>query len=228
SGAGAMPGAWPGLASVQDPRRAGSGHVCGGTLIAPAWVPTAARCFLRAGGARLGMGNVSTWRVVLGASDLSDPGPEAQVRQVRRLREHRELDVALLELERPLECSDYVQLGCVAEPGLRPERLKPCYIGGWGSIAGTAQVPREVLQEAQVRLLDPELCNGGGEAVTSPQVCAEHSRGGSRSCQGDSGGPLVCRDPESDQFRIAGVTSGGRGCVFTPAWHFSEWMLLQL
>ncbi|NXE03179.1 ACRO protein, partial [Chaetorhynchus papuensis] len=125
SGAGAVPGAWPGLASIQDPRRAGSGHVCGGTLIAPGWVLTAARCFLRAG-------NVSTWRVVLGASDLSDPGPEAQVRQVRRLREHRGLDVALLELERPVECSDYVQLGCVAEARLRPDELSACYIGGWG------------------------------------------------------------------------------------------------
>ncbi|NWZ88331.1 ACRO protein, partial [Poecile atricapillus] len=221
NGAGAVPGAWPGLASIQDPRRAGSGHVCGGTLISPAWVLTAARCFLHTR-------NVSTWRVVLGASDLSDPGPEAQVRQVRWLRKHRELDVALLELERPVECSDFVQLGCVAEAGARPGGLAPCYIGGWGSMAGTAQAGREVLQEAQVRLLQPELCNSGGETVASQQVCAEHSRGGSRTCQGDSGGPLVCRDPRSDQFWIAGVTSWGRGCVFTPAWRFSEWILRQL
>ncbi|NXB11855.1 ACRO protein, partial [Cnemophilus loriae] len=219
SGAGAVPGAWPGLASIQDPRRAGSGHVCGGTLVTPAWVLTAARCFLRAR-------NVSTWRVVLGASDLSDPGPEAQVRQVRRLREHRELDVALLELERPVECSDFVQLGCVAEG--RPGGLGPCYIAGWGSIAGTAQAPREVLQEAPVRLLEPEFCDSGGEAVASPQVCAEHSRGGTQTCQGDSGGPLVCREPGSEQFWIVGVTSWGRGCVFTPTWHFSDWVLLQL
>ncbi|NXB61433.1 ACRO protein, partial [Struthidea cinerea] len=190
SGAGAVPGAWPGLASIQDPRRAGSGHVCGGTLITPGWLLTAARCFLRAG-------NVSTWRVVLGASDLSDPGPEAQ-------------------------------LGCVAEARLRPDELTACYVGGWGSIAGAAQAPREVLHEAQVRLLDPEFCDSGGEAVAFPRVCAEHSRGGSRTCQGDSGGPLVCRDPDSDQFWVAGVTSWGRGCVFTPTWHFSHWILQQL
>ncbi|NXM86937.1 ACRO protein, partial [Oenanthe oenanthe] len=123
-GSGAVPGVWPGLASIQDPRRAGSGHVCAGTLIDPAWVLTAARCFLRAR-------NVSAWRVVLGAWDLSDPGPEVQVRQVRRLRRHRALDVALLQLRRPAECSDFVQLGCVsgAAPGAR---LEPCYIGGWG------------------------------------------------------------------------------------------------
>ncbi|NWW70602.1 ACRO protein, partial [Climacteris rufus] len=151
-----------------------------------------------------------------------------QVRQVRRLRQHRGLDVALLELERPLECSDYVQLGCVAGLGPWPDELSPCYIAGWGPIVGTAQGPRAVLQEAQVRLLDPELCTSHGEDVTAPEVCAEHSQGHSLPCQGDSGGPLVCRDPNSDRFWIVGVTSWGRGCVFTPTRHFSDWILLQL
>ncbi|NXY13500.1 ACRO protein, partial [Atrichornis clamosus] len=221
SGAGAAPGAWPGLASIQDPERAGSGHVCGGALITPSWVLTAARCFLRAR-------NVSTWSVVLGAIDLSDPGPEAQVRRVRRLREHREYDVALLELERPVECSDYVQLGCVAGQGQWPEELSPCYIAGWRLVVDTDQTSRELLQEAKVRLLDPNLCNGGDEAVIAPQVCAGHLRDGSDTCQGDSGGPLVCRDPDSDRFGIVAVTSWARGCVFTPTRHFSDWILIQL
>ncbi|XP_056366515.1 acrosin-like isoform X2 [Oenanthe melanoleuca] len=169
--------------------------------------------------------NVSAWRVVLGAWDLSDPGPEVQVRQVRRLRRHRALDVALLQLRRPAECSDFVQLGCVsgAAPGAR---LEPCYIGGWGA-AGVPPNAREVLREAQVRLLQPELCNGT-EAAASPQVCAEHSGGGAGACQGDAGGPLVCRDGGSERFWLVGVTSGGRGCVFTPAWHFREWVLQTL
>ncbi|NWV03382.1 ACRO protein, partial [Ptilonorhynchus violaceus] len=218
---GAVPGAWPGLASIQDPQRAGTGHVCVGALVTPAWVLTAARCFLSAR-------NVTAWRVVLGAIDLSDPGPEVQVRRVRRLREHRELDVALLELERPVECSDFVQLGCVAGPGLRPHALRPCYIAGWGPVVDTAQVPREVLQETQVRLLDPKSCGSGDEAVTAPEVCAKQSRGGSDPCQRESGGPLVCRDPGSDRFWIVGVTSWGRGCVFTPTRRFSDWIALQL
>ncbi|XP_041339638.1 acrosin-like [Pyrgilauda ruficollis] len=215
---GAVRGAWPGLASVQDPLRAGSGHVCGGSLIAPGWLLTAARCLPRAR-------NVSSWRVVLGAADLSDPGPEAQVRRVLRARRHPGLDVALLQLQPPAECSDFVQLGCVSEAG-PPRGPQRCYIAGWARLEDTAP-PREVLREAQVRLLRPELCDGSG-AAPSPQVCAKHSRGGSGTCQGDPGGPLVCRSRGSGPFWLIGVSSGGRGCVFTPAWLFSRWILQQL
>ncbi|NWY95772.1 ACRO protein, partial [Loxia curvirostra] len=218
-GSGAVPGAWPGLASIQDPLRAGSGHVCGGSLIAPGWLLTAARCLPRAR-------NVSAWRVVLGAADLSDPGPEAQVRRVRRARRHPGLDVALLQLQPPAECSDFVQLGCVSRAGPEPEGIGPCYTAGWAALAGTAP-PREVLWEVQVRLLEPELCDGAGNAP-SPQVCAEHSRGDSDACQGDPGSPLVCRFRGSGRFWLLGVTAGSRGCVFTPAWLFSRWILRQL
>lgn len=43
----------------------------------------------------------------------------------------RDGDMALVELDQPVECSDYIQLGCVPDASLRVSELKSCYIAGW-------------------------------------------------------------------------------------------------
>ncbi|NXW72826.1 ACRO protein, partial [Hirundo rustica] len=132
---------WPGVISVQATLQNGTWHMCSGALIHPQWVLTVAQCFR-------GEGDISRWEVVIGATDLSQPGPEAELRHIQRLLVHRHYDpatarnnIALLELEQPVECSDYIQLGCVPDGSLAVPELKTCYTAGWRGSAGSGQCP---------------------------------------------------------------------------------------
>ncbi|KAM6303019.1 acrosin-like [Podargus strigoides] len=237
-GTAAQPGAWLWIVSIQDPWRPGTGHLCGGSLIHPQWVLTAAHCFVEAK-------YVTMWRVVIGATHLAWLGPEAQVRTIRRLVTHEHYvpgseknDITLLELDQPVQCSPYVQLACVPDASLGVSQLTACYVSGWGSTTARDGGPTDVLQEAKVQLIDVQLCNSSqwyGGAIQPHNLCAGYPQGGIDTCQGDSGGPLVCRDRSADYFWLVGVTSWGKGCarpnqpgVYTSTQHFYNWILGQM
>ncbi|NWY21786.1 ACRO protein, partial [Aphelocoma coerulescens] len=142
-----QPGAWPGIVSIQATWENGTWHMCSGVLLSSQWVLTVAHCFARSGPGNAGLLQplallpvtpLSTWEVVIGTTDLTQLGPESKVRHIQRLLVHQHYvaatarnDIALLELDQLVECSDYIQLGCVPNASLRVSELKSCYIAGW-------------------------------------------------------------------------------------------------
>ncbi|XP_041267819.1 acrosin-like [Onychostruthus taczanowskii] len=237
-GKSAESGAWPWLVSIQDPSVSGTGHLCGGSLISTQWGLTAAHCFAESR-------NISAMRLVIGATQLTEPGPEAQVRLIKRLLIHKEYgpadqsnDIALLELNEPVQCSPYIQLVCVPNATLNVAQLETCYVAGWGATTARSQQSSDVLQEAKVHLINVQVCNSSewyqGDVHTH-NLCAGYPEGGIDTCQGDSGGPLMCQDNSADFFWLVGVTSWGRGCarakrpgIYTSVQHFYDWILVQM
>ncbi|XP_037238589.1 acrosin-like [Falco rusticolus] len=237
-GTDAQPGAWPWIVSIEALLEGGTAHICGGSLISPQWVLTAAHCFFEDR-------NITMWQVVVGATQLTQLGPEAQVRNIKQLLVHQHFnnitwrnDIALLELEQPVQCNSYVQLACVPDASLRVSELTECYVSGWGARTARAGGSAYVLQEAQVHLIDAGVCNSSGwyrGAIHTHNICAGYPQGGIDTCQGDSGGPLVCQDKSADYFWLVGLTSWGMGCarakkpgVYTSTQHFYNWILEQM
>ncbi|KAM7021931.1 uncharacterized protein RBU47_003010 [Passerculus sandwichensis] len=184
-------------------------------------------------------------RLLIGVTQLTEPGPEAQVRLIKRLLIHNEYDpadqsndIALLEMSEPVQCNSHIQLVCVPKATVNVAQLDTCYVAGWGATTARSQTSSDILQEAKVHLINVQICNSSewyqGE-VHSHNLCAGYPEGGIDTCQGDSGGPLMCKDKDADFFWVVGITSWGRGCarakrpgIYTSVRHFYDWIALQM
>ncbi|NXI14529.1 ACRO protein, partial [Irena cyanogastra] len=222
---------WPGIASIQATLENGTWHMCSGALISHSWVLTAASCFI-------GAGDILKWKVVIGTTDLSQPGPEAEVFQIKQLLKHPAYNVAtasnniaLLELDRPVECSDYIQLGCVPDSSLAVPELKTCYIAGWRAAPDSAEAKPALTQPQSGAFPWESEGIHGNPWDGMGRAQRWHSPDPSLLAQGDIGGPLVCKDNVGDYFWLVGLASWGKGCararrpgIFTSTQHFHSWI----
>ncbi|KAJ7399928.1 Acrosin [Pitangus sulphuratus] len=178
-------GAWAGIVSIRNLlSEEWTTHVCGGTLIRPKWVLTAAHCFLNR------TTPLSKWAVVAGATRIGEMGPHVQVRRIKKVHIHELYDghilydIAVVELKQPMGCTPSIQLACLPGPTVRVSS-QHCYIAGWGDTYAKSPNPI-VLKQSGALLIDTQLCNSSdwyGGRIQDYNLCAGYPEGGMSTCQ---------------------------------------------
>lgn len=206
-GTTAIKGRYPYLVSLLTNITGTEQTYCGGSLIAPEWILSAAHCH--------GVGT----KAQIGRFDFNDPN------------ESKGVDYEEIEFEYSIIHPNYNNLTLdndamlikLKEPSKYPsvrlddgstilELDSEFTIMGWGKTS-TFSLQSSTLLETYVDPVLISVCNRryaiyGG--ITENMMCA--GKKGKDSCQGDSGGPLIIKGDSWEEDVQIGITSWGIGC----------------
>uniref|UniRef100_A0A1A9WSU4 Lectizyme n=1 Tax=Glossina brevipalpis TaxID=37001 RepID=A0A1A9WSU4_9MUSC len=197
----------------------GSGNFCGGTIVKPDYVLTAAHCV-----DEQAVNDIKVLRVIAGTKRRLRRTKNVQRRRVQQIIIHpgyrpyqgiSEHDIALLQLRSKLHIDNRYR--DIAELGFDRYLSKgeTCIAAGWGRMYYNGPCPNEILYVKLKVYQIPDMTDSIVAFAPSEYI--------QQVCHGDSGGPLFC------EGKLYGITwSGERSCVkvsrYTSVLHHREWI----
>lgn len=218
-GKAVKPGAYPFAAAIGDAK---ASYYCGGTLIAPGVILTAAHCLTERRVA------LSDLRVLVGSGNAA--GVTAVVLHPKFDEQTLRYDAALLILD-----SATTGVRTLSMAASSPLAGTAVSAAGWGKTSEDAKTTPGRLRSVVLKVGTTTTCSQGnmsrGRYFAPSMLCA--SNPGRDTCSGDSGGPLIATS--HGHTALVGITSFGEGCarsghpgVYTRVSAIRAWVLAQL
>jgi secreted trypsin-like serine protease len=197
-------------------------HFCGGAVVAPSLVVTAAHCVDKL------LGREDALSIWYGSNNLGRGGqfvpvikiivhPDKRVVKIPlsdgQFHEVYDNDVALLRVSAKMSASLAIRL---LAPGQEARLFGDgalVTVAGWG-LTENGQ-PASTLRHVGLKTVPRTICNrpeSYGGYISNNMTCAGFAEGQKDSCQGDSGGPLMAYDQQGGML-LAGIVSWGEGCA---------------